>query len=1002
VKLSHMVLVNLLLISLITEAQVTSPTRFPVQEYFQNNYESCLLGLPNNDLIMFWYDSTDSQLKSSKSTDGGLIWEDESIIVEFISDVYGADINSVVLNSGRILLTYRYTQYYIVYSDDNGTSWSSPVYLPTILSGIQRRRVYFSSLSISSNNSINFTYSYSNNNNLFNAKSLFNITSVDGITWSGMDTIATDGRNGQMMSFGNSKEIVVYQDSTENNFDIFCRTSTDGGVNWSDPILLVGENLSQTNPRIIKNTNGKTWIYYIQPEATPFDGIVQSNLKFISSLDDGITWSAPENFTKYVGYDENYNLSLWNGRPILTFASSRNFNLSGRFFQIYFTLADGSIDTNVPPFMYKFLHSSENPGPNQPYIVQAFIDDDKTILSVKLNTYTNPPPTYDALEMYDDGQHYDSLAGDKIYGTAIIPNSFGEEIIYSFSIEDDDNNLVQLNGGIVNVPVMFAADSYLFDVNNFKLPINSKGILAAVPINGQQGGLFEESIILFSGGFFLSGLNNGSAWTNAVASASQVEDYLPGPVGSDPNDPYNKLYLVKSSDPPFGAAWQVYSHAVNLGADFYDGDNDGVYNPVDINGNNIWDPNEDRPDFLGDVTAWCVYNDAIPGAVRRYNDQQPMGIEIQQTVFAWGENVIDPIDNMIFVRYRISNMGTVSNKFDSVYFSAWSDPDLGSPEDDLVGSDVFLNTGYVYNDGSDFNYDTNPPALGIPFLQGPAAYIPGETFIDNNSNQLYDEGIDLPIDSAFINNGPVIGTEVLPGAKNQSLSSFIHFMGGDPYLNDPSTAVEARNYLLGLTRLGIPVDPCNWSYGQVLGGVNCATIDPGFLYSGNPVTSVGWINSVPADYRMLVNTGPFNLELDKPIDIIVCYLIGRGSSALNSVSVMKSITEEAIQIYNSNFTDIPTSIENQPTVITEFKLSQNYPNPFNPSTKIGWQSPVAGHQTLKVFDVLGNEVATLVNEFRNAGSYEVDFNASKLSSGVYFYQLQASNFIQIRKMILIK
>ena len=87
---------------------------------------------------------------------------------------------------------------------------------------------------------------------------------------------------------------------------------------------------------------------------------------------------------------------------------------------------------------------------------------------------------------------------------------------------------------------------------------------------------------------------------------------------------------------------------------------------------------------------------------------------------------------------------------------------------------------------------------------------------------------------------------------------------------------------------------------------------------------------------------------------------------------------------------------------TEFSLSQNYPNPFNPSTTISWQSPVSSHQTLKVYDVLGNEVSTLVDEFRNAGSYDVDFNASKLSSGVYFYRLQAGSFIQTKKMILIK
>ena len=83
-KLSNLVQVNLLLISLIAYPQVTSPTRFTVQEYFQNNYESCLLGLPNNDLIMFWYGSTDSQLKSSKSNDGGINWQSESIVIHFI------------------------------------------------------------------------------------------------------------------------------------------------------------------------------------------------------------------------------------------------------------------------------------------------------------------------------------------------------------------------------------------------------------------------------------------------------------------------------------------------------------------------------------------------------------------------------------------------------------------------------------------------------------------------------------------------------------------------------------------------------------------------------------------------------------------------------------------------------------------------------------------------------------------------------------------------------
>ena len=90
----------------------------------------------------------------------------------------------------------------------------------------------------------------------------------------------------------------------------------------------------------------------------------------------------------------------------------------------------------------------------------------------------------------------------------------------------------------------------------------------------------------------------------------------------------------------------------------------------------------------------------------------------------------------------------------------------------------------------------------------------------------------------------------------------------------------------------------------------------------------------------------------------------------------------------------------------EFSLSQNYPNPFNPSTKISWQSPVGSWQTLKIYDVLGNLVATLVDEYKPAGNYEVEFNASSIkhqpSSGIYFYQLKTGSFIETKKMILIK
>ena len=85
-----------------------------------------------------------------------------------------------------------------------------------------------------------------------------------------------------------------------------------------------------------------------------------------------------------------------------------------------------------------------------------------------------------------------------------------------------------------------------------------------------------------------------------------------------------------------------------------------------------------------------------------------------------------------------------------------------------------------------------------------------------------------------------------------------------------------------------------------------------------------------------------------------------------------------------------------------FILSQNYPNPFNPSTTINFSIPNSEFITLKVYDVLGKEVATLVNEEKATGSYEVNFNAAGISSGIYFYKLQAGSIIETKKMILLR
>lgn len=86
----------------------------------------------------------------------------------------------------------------------------------------------------------------------------------------------------------------------------------------------------------------------------------------------------------------------------------------------------------------------------------------------------------------------------------------------------------------------------------------------------------------------------------------------------------------------------------------------------------------------------------------------------------------------------------------------------------------------------------------------------------------------------------------------------------------------------------------------------------------------------------------------------------------------------------------------------ELKLDQNYPNPFNPSTTINYEVPIAGKVSIKVYSVLGNEVAQLANEYQQAGMHAVQFQGKTLSSGAYFYKLQSGDFVKIRKMVLMK
>ncbi|HQJ46083.1 MAG TPA: T9SS type A sorting domain-containing protein, partial [Ignavibacteriaceae bacterium] len=89
-------------------------------------------------------------------------------------------------------------------------------------------------------------------------------------------------------------------------------------------------------------------------------------------------------------------------------------------------------------------------------------------------------------------------------------------------------------------------------------------------------------------------------------------------------------------------------------------------------------------------------------------------------------------------------------------------------------------------------------------------------------------------------------------------------------------------------------------------------------------------------------------------------------------------------------------------LISDFSLEQNYPNPFNPNTTIKFELPKDGFVSLKIYDILGNEITTLVNEEKPTGRYEINFDASAMVSGVYIYKLESAEYISTKKMLLLK
>ncbi|QQS38358.1 MAG: T9SS type A sorting domain-containing protein [Ignavibacteriales bacterium] len=155
----------------------------------------------------------------------------------------------------------------------------------------------------------------------------------------------------------------------------------------------------------------------------------------------------------------------------------------------------------------------------------------------------------------------------------------------------------------------------------------------------------------------------------------------------------------------------------------------------------------------------------------------------------------------------------------------------------------------------------------------------------------------------------------------------------------------------------------------------------------------------PGERRLLMGFGPITFAPGDTQEVVIAIIIARGSDNIQSVAELKkkAITvQKFFDLYQPELVNIHYEYPKP----EYYYIGQNYPNPFNPSTKIKYELPVSGLVTLKVYDILGNVVETLVNQEQTAGEYEVEFKSEGLASGIYFYQISSREFTRTKKMIL--
>ncbi len=383
-----------------------------------------------------------------------------------------------------------------------------------------------------------------------------------------------------------------------------------------------------------------------------------------------------------------------------------------------------------------------------------------------------------------------------------------------------------------------AAPSYFryFDANRLYFSCQSDGAIGRHPISGNADFRLDNFWIIYASGLIFGAKVDGEVRTSGYYYES---DFTGGIIDSQ-------------GDPFIGSDSTFRVYKISLGDDFNNPDYrdwPAMYGaPTDENG---------APLLFGDQMLWCSYIDSYQEN-RFFNVCPPLNAEIHQTIWGWKN-----LDNIVFLRFEIINES--GQDWEDTYFGFFSDPDITNASNDLTASDSTLQMVYSF-DADTFQWNFPFHAVGFTLLESPIVESPGDT--------------------AYTFSGMKIGYRNVPVSAPLMDKNMLRGWGDFPV--NESTASQIYNRFQCLNKNGEPaIDPITGQPSK-------------WAFSGDPLTGVGWQDSIPRDRRIMLSVGPLNVAAGDTCAVMLAINVVRGPTQNNCIDEVRQEARGLQQMFRKN------------------------------------------------------------------------------------------------------